>query len=345
MLYSWQSRDWSRLANLRDHLPHALLLQALPGTGEIELAFHFAQGLLCEAVRSDLQPCGKCTACQWFIKGNHPDFRAVYPEIFIGLLSEEAKSDNNMKKKPNILSKEIKIEQVRHLIDFANLGSHRHGNRVAVLYPAESLNMNAANALLKTLEEPPEGVIFILVTTGRNLLLPTILSRCRRIVLSRPDIESSTQWLMSSAVLDYGEAMSILTEAGGAPLHALLLSTPEERLWRNHLLIQLEKGAALDVFTCAEKLYKRSLIDILVTLQRWCFDLLSARMTGVIRFFPARIEQLERCGHNTDNLRLLGFLRELEQQREFQNHPLNKNVLLEALFLKYQQLFTDVGSV
>lgn len=343
MLYPWQSQDWTRLNDLRAQLPHALLLQAVPGIGEVDLARTFAQGLLCEAPRDDLSPCGTCGACQWFASGNHPDFRLVCPEALAEPVAGEAKADADGDKKTKTPSKEIKIEQVRELIDFASLGSHRQGRRVVLLYPAESLNLPAANALLKTLEEPPEGVVFVLVTTQPDRLLPTILSRCRRLILTRPDSGAASQWLMREAGLDATTAAAVLAEAGGAPLAARTLAEAEERSWRDWLLGALAQGAAIDPFACAEQLHKGNLPGILETLQRWCFDVLAERMAGTARFYPARGDALRRCGDTTDDVRLLGFLRELAQQRQVQNHPLNTKVLLEALFLQYKQLFGGTG--
>ncbi|WP_449412857.1 DNA polymerase III subunit delta' [Pandoraea soli] len=346
MLYPWQSQDWTRLNDLRAQMPHALLLQAVPGIGELALARTFAQGLLCESPRADHLPCGTCGACQWFASGNHPDFRAICPEILADSLpGADARAEADGDKKTKTPSKEIKIEQVREVIDFASLGSHRQGRRVVLLYPAEALNVHAANALLKTLEEPPEGVVFLLVTTQPDRLLPTILSRCRRMVLTRPDHAQATQWLMSDAGLDAATAAAVLAETGGAPLAARTLAEPDERAWRDWLIGQLAQGAAIDGFACAEQLHKGNLPGILETLQRWRFDVLAQRMAGTVRFFPSHAQALRRCGDATDDVRLLGFLRELAQQRQVQNHPLNTRVLLEALFLQYQQLFGGPASL
>jgi DNA polymerase III, gamma/tau subunits len=106
-------------------------------------------------------------ACNWFTQGNHPDYRIVVPEALaaeagLGNAAEEKaeKADGDEGKKTRAPSKEIKIEQIRGLLDFVGVGSHRGGARVVVLYPAEGLNIAAANALLKTLEEPPRAWCF-----------------------------------------------------------------------------------------------------------------------------------------------------------------------------------------
>jgi len=171
MIYPWQTDDWQRLQQLRAHWPHALLLHGEAGIGKLQFAQHLAQGLLCEMAAPNGEPCGTCRACLWFSQGNHPDYRAVLPEALAGLAAGSAdaadasadKADGDEGKKTRTPSKEIKIEQVRALLDFCGVGSHRGGMRVVVLYPAEALNVAAANALLKTLEEPPSGVVFLMV--------------------------------------------------------------------------------------------------------------------------------------------------------------------------------------
>jgi DNA polymerase-3 subunit delta' len=122
------------------------------------------------------------------------------------------------KAKTKTASKEIKIEQIRSLADFMNISTHRQGLRVVVLYPAEALNMPASNALLKTLEEPPPGTVFLLASNGLDRLLPTILSRCRKFALPMPDHAEALAWLQAQGVQD---ADGWLREQGGAPLAAL----------------------------------------------------------------------------------------------------------------------------
>lgn len=339
MLFPWQTGDWVRLTELKARMPHALLLQATPGIGEIDLARHFAQALLCEQPAADWQPCGTCAACGWFSRGNHPDFRLACPENLAEPLpgSEDAVADK--KEKAKAPSKEIRIEQIRELVDFASVGSHRQGRRVVLLYPAETLNVHAANALLKTLEEPPAGVVFILVTTQIDRLLPTILSRCRRVILTPPDAHAARDWLAAQSETDDEAAAAALAEAGGAPLTALALLSSQERGWRDWLLGQLADGADCDAMACAEQLHKGNLPAVLETVQRWCFDLLAHTMAQHARFYPVRAKALRRCANQTSPEPLLAFLRELAGRRAVQNHPLNTRVLLEALFMQYRQLF------
>src|SRR5206468_1148966 len=138
---------------------------------------------------------------------NHPDYRRVRPEALeddapAGEGDEAAAGDTDKKAKSKTASKDIKIEQVRALSDFMNISTHRQGLRVVVLYPAEALNMPASNALLKTLEEPPPGTVFLLASNGLDRLLPTILSRCRKFALPMPDHAQALAWLQAQGVND-----------------------------------------------------------------------------------------------------------------------------------------------
>jgi len=158
-------------------LPHALLLHGPRGVGKLALAERLGQLLLCEG---ENRPCGKCDGCRWYLAGTHPDLRRVEPEALAkgvepGEEGEEGAESSSKKKKPSL---DIKIEQVRALADFLNLRSHRGALRVALLHPAEEMNPNAQNALLKGLEEPPAGAVFILVSHRPHRLLPTVRSRC-----------------------------------------------------------------------------------------------------------------------------------------------------------------------
>ncbi|MFX1803548.1 DNA polymerase III subunit delta' [Paraburkholderia sp. A1RO-5] len=346
MIYPWQSGDWERLQQLRSHWPHALLLHGQAGIGKLQFAQHLAKGLLCESPQADGQPCGKCPACTWFAQGNHPDYRIVLPEALAGLAGqagaedkEDAKADKadaDEGKKTRAPSKEIRIEQVRALLDFTGVGSHRGGLRVVVLYPAEALNVAAANALLKTLEEPPAGVVFLLVSARIDRLLPTIISRCRQWPMSTPAPDEAQAWLANQGV---GDPAGLLAEAGGAPLAALALSQDDNRALRDWTLGQLAAGAACDAFACGETLQKLPVPLVLGWLQRWVYDLLAERTAGRPRYYPQSAAALTRCAANLDASALARYLKSMARQRAVENHPLNARLVFEELFLGYREMF------
>ncbi|MDQ7977179.1 DNA polymerase III subunit delta' [Paraburkholderia sp. SARCC-3016] len=348
MIYPWQTDEWNRLQQLRAAWPHALLLHGQAGIGKLHFAQHVAQGLLCEAPQADGQPCGQCAACNWFVQGNHPDYRIVLPEAlaaeagFVAANGDEKadkaadKADADDGKKTRAPSKEIRIEQVRALLDFCGVGSHRGGLRVVVLYPAEALNVAAANALLKTLEEPPAGVVFLMVSARIDRLLPTIISRCRQWPMPTPAPDAAAAWL---AAQDIEDARALLAEAGGAPLAALALAHDENRALRDWTLQQLAAGPECDAFACGETLQKLPVPLVLGWLQRWLYDLLAQRTAGAPRYFPDATAALARCAQAADAGAFARFMRTVTRQRAVENHPLNARLVFEELFLGYRDLF------
>jgi len=356
MIYPWQTGDWGRLQQLRAHWPHALLLHGQAGIGKLHFAQQLACALLCEtplAERENGMPCNACAACHWFEQRNHPDYRLVVPDALAaetggGSAAEgdgdgkneagsRADTDEGSGKKSRAPSREIRIEQIRALLEFCDIGSHRGGMRVVVLYPAEALNVAAANALLKTLEEPPAGVVFLLVTSRIDRLLPTIISRCRQWPMGTPAPQQAQAWLAAQQVDDAG---ALLAEAGGAPLAALALAQNEShRELRDWTLAQLAAGARCDAFACGETLQKMPVPWVLGWLQRWLYDLLAARTAGQVRYFPAMHTALARCAQRLDPVALARFARHVTRQRAVENHPLNARLVFEELFLGYRALF------
>ncbi|WP_153100310.1 DNA polymerase III subunit delta' [Paraburkholderia hayleyella] len=347
MIYPWQTDDWDRLQQLRGHWPHALLLHGQAGIGKLRFAQHLAQGLLCETPKPNGEPCGACAACHWFTQGNHPDYRIVLPEAlaaeagFASAASTDEKADKasatDDAKKTRAPSREIKIEQVRALLDFCTVGAHRGGARVVVLYPAEALNVAAANALLKTLEEPSAGIVFLLVSARLDRLLPTVISRCRQWPMSAPGTAAATAWLTAEGVSD---AAALLAQAGGAPLAAQALASDEHRGLRDWTLQQLAAGPACDAFACAEALQKLPVPLVLGWLQRWLYDLLAQRSAGAPpRYFPGAAAALARCAAQAETHAFARLMKSVTRQRAVENHPLNPRLVFEELFLDYRNVF------
>lgn len=222
-MHPWNEPVLQRFRARLERLPHALLVHGAPGVGKLALAERMAQLLLCEHADPVRRPCGQCEACRWLAIGNHPDFRRVEPEAIAkqpveAEEGEEGTSDASPARRTRQPSLQIKIEQVRELADFLNLRSHRGRLRIALIHPAEDMNESAANALLKGLEEPPAGAVFILVSHRAARLLPTIRSRCVTMAVPLPPRDVALKWLASEGCKD---AERWLAYAGGAPLRAV----------------------------------------------------------------------------------------------------------------------------
>ncbi|UDG83039.1 DNA polymerase III subunit delta' [Candidatus Vallotia lariciata] len=348
MLYPWQYDDWRRIQVLREHWIHALLLHGQAGIGKMNFACELAQGLLCEQPSNSALACSECAACTWFLQRNHPDFRLVCPEVMTTQLNTNAhKNSNNNRisedtagtssKKFKSLSKEIKIEQVRGLLDFCSISPHRGGRRVVILFPAEALNVVAANALLKTLEEPPSGVLFLLVSADVKRLPKTIVSRCRQWFLAMPNAASALDWLRSQSISNPAVA---LAEAGGAPLAALTIAHDGYAPLKRCLLEQLSAGLNCDPFSCCEALQKAPMSLVLGWLQRWIYDLLTIQMSGgEPRYFPACRETLKHLAQNAEPFQVAQCLKRITQQRAAEQDSLNSRLVFEGLFIYYRNIF------
>ena len=225
----WQEGPWSQLATMLDtgRLPHALLLHGPAGIGKRRLAVRLAGAILCTEPRPG--PCGTCRSCHLLNVGNHPDFRKIEP----------AEGESG-----------IPIGAVRDLIDQFTLAAERA--RVAVIAPAEAMNQAAANAFLKTLEEPAGRVVFILTSDAPGRLPATIRSRCRKMALPPPSSQEALAWLRTKT--ESALAARLLELAGGAPLTAseLGLRHDEAALDALHAKTTALLGGAADPIEVAE---------------------------------------------------------------------------------------------
>ncbi|WP_210411903.1 DNA polymerase III subunit delta' [Noviherbaspirillum sp. UKPF54] len=340
-LYPWQSTPWQQLQQLKQRLPHAILFHGPEGIGKTAFAERFAQSLLCQSPDALGHACGACDSCGWFAQYNHPDYRRVRPEALEDEASEaedgaeagEGKKSGKASKTP---SKEIKIDQIRALADFMNISTHRQGMRVVLLYPAEALNTAAANALLKTLEEPPPHTMFLLVSNSLERLLPTILSRCRKFALAMPSAEQALAWLSEQGVKD-GDVW--LAEQGGAPLAAHAAAESGSRETMDEFLQLLVRPGVDGALRGAERLQKVPVTELVAWLQRWLYDVFSLKLSGRIRYYPRYQKELATLAGQADVSRLLGALKSLNERRAIAEHPLSARLFIEDMLLSYSTLF------
>lgn len=232
-LLPWQQPEFKRLQMLasNDRLAHGWLFSGKPGIGKLAFARHFARFLLCR--HSDANgPCGRCQDCNLHTARTHPDSVLVLPEA----LQQELFPDDNTKTKDKP-SRQLKIEQIRDAIDFAQSTAQRGGAKVIIINPAEAMNINSANALLKILEEPPARTFLLLVSEQPGLLLATLRSRCQQLAFVAPPTEQALQWLRAQPHSP-PDADFYLQLAQGAPLHALQLAADNagsgfRQLWQS----------------------------------------------------------------------------------------------------------------
>ncbi len=319
--YPWQTAVWESLwGRLRsERLPHALLFTGMAGIGKRHLALTFAQTLLCEQPTAD-GACGGCRSCTLFSAGSHPDIALVEP-------AEEGKG--------------IDVQQVRDLGSFQSLTGQYGSRRVVVINPADRLNVNAANALLKTLEEPTEGTILLLVTARPSKLLATVRSRCQQVALTPAAPVQAGEWLQSR-IGDVADAGHLLAMSGGAPLAALALAEGDELALRDELFAALEQLAAGSgkPVTLAAAWHTRA-EPVLLWVYSWVADmarLKAAPVNGRLAN-PERRERLQALAEPVD-LGALGILLErIQRGLALVQGQVNKQLLVEELMITWARCF------
>ena len=326
---------------MRDKLPHALLLHGAAGIGKTAFAENFARSLLCETPAADGRACETCASCGWFAQYSHPDYRRVRPEALDDEESVEAEDGEDSKKSSKAAktpSKDIRIEQIRALANVMNISTHRSGKRVVLLYPAEALNGASANALLKTLEEPPPDTVILLVSNGLDRLLPTILSRCRKFALPMPSQSEALDWLAAEGVAD-GEMW--LAEQGGAPLAALAQAQSESdgRAALDTFLAHLAQPGIESALKTAELLAKSPPVALLGWLQRWLHDLTALQLSGTIRYYPRYRAALAVLAQRVSRVDLVRAVKQASERRAIAEHPLSPKLFIEDMLLDYVALF------
>ncbi len=233
----WQREQWSLVQSLleRERLAHGLLLHGTAGVGKGQLARLLALRLLCESPRHGL-PCGECHACSMFAAGSHPDF--FLASAAYGTSEDDDDGKSRKGRKTATTSRQIRIDCIRDLIHFSHQAAHQGGRRVAIIEPAEWLNRNAQNALLKTLEEPGAGLFIILVSHEPSRLLATTRSRCQALLCPTPERLDALEWLRHHVAVDRAE--SALAFCHGAPLKALAAVHDDLDLLHREVMLTLE---------------------------------------------------------------------------------------------------------
>lgn len=320
--YPWQAGLWRQLSGRERHA-HAYLLHGPAGIGKRALAERLAAMLLCSAPSAE-GACGRCKACLLLRAGTHPDFFELQPE------------------EPD---KPIKVDQVRELVDFVAQTAQLGGRKLVLLEPAEAMNLNAANALLKSLEEPSGDTVLLLVSHQPSRLLPTIKSRCLQQACPLPTPAAALAWLAGELPeLEAAVHQRLLELAGGSPLRALQLQRTgalEQRALVEEGVKKLLKQQAAP----AELAEAWKHVPLALLLDWFCDWLLL-----VLRFQLSRDEELLGAAQMARVIRYLAERAPLpavlelqdwllaERQKVLGKANLNRALLLEALLVRWASL-------
>lgn len=299
---------------------HAWLLHGPSGLGQYRLALELARAWLCDRP-SAAGACGDCPSCHAIDVRGHTDLCVLMPEtIMLELgwpLGEKAQAEiDDKKRKP---SKEIRVEALRDAVEFAQRTSGRGQGKVVLVYPAERMNAIAANALLKTLEEPAGELRFVLASEAAHQLLPTIRSRCLGHTMIWPEVAEATSWLQQQGVKPT-EVAALLRAAGGRPDDALGYAQAglDTRAWS-----QLPKALARGDGGPLADWSPTQAVD---ALSKLCHDLLAVKAGAAPRFFAAA--DLPPTGSFAA---LTEWSRELVRTARTVEHPFNAGLMLEDL--------------
>ncbi|EGZ43939.1 DNA polymerase III subunit delta' [Neisseria wadsworthii] len=318
MIYPWHTEQWQQIAEHWHTRPNAWLFSGKENTGKTTFARHLAQALLCESPTASHEPCGTCPSCHLFSQNSHPDFYELTPEIPEG----EAVGRKLL---------QIKIDAVRELIAQVQLTSVRGGLRVVLIHPAESMNLQAANGLLKILEEPPADVVFLLISHNRDKLLPTIKSRCRQMVLPAPSYKEALTYLNNNQTEN---AAALLAFHSGAPLFPLDAEQDEMREELCALLAQPRLLAILDYAAAFDK-KKWPLAIFIDWLQKWLLDIGLAQQKIAPLYFPDYAAKLTDIAQTTNPATLFTLTDTLNRLSPYGHHTLSVKMQLEFLLTEY----------
>jgi DNA polymerase-3 subunit delta' len=308
-------------------LAHAYLLVGRPHVGKMTLAMNLAQVLNCTGEEA---PCGQCSACRRILSNRHPDVQIT------GLDTEKTSKEGKVRK-------EIGIDEVKSLQYGASLPPFEGRYKVFIINDAEYLSVEASNCLLKTLEEPPGGVIFLLLTARKSGLLPTIVSRCLMLEL-QPLPTSTIGSLLSGQGVDADKAR-ILARLSKGCLGWALNAARDERLWqeRADLLATMTKVISSGLeerFSFAAELagqFERNRLQVNEVLEVWLDwwrDLLLVKGGSAKAILNLDQEQTLRQWAGGCTLRgIAGFIHHLKSAQEQLQRNANPRLVLEVLML------------
>jgi len=318
-LYPWQKSVWDRMVQqvAQQHLPHALLLKGAEGSGLQSFALQLIHFLLCATPKNNM-PCGTCRECHLLSVGSHPGLSIIKPEP---------------NKKTGVMSKVIVVDQIRDVIDTINQTSFNAGRKILMISPCDVLNPAAANALLKSLEEPPPNTFFVLVSQNPSRLLATIRSRCQLVDLPLPKAAEAENWLKES-IAETAQRKYLLAISGNNPLLVLQWQENESIdsiLQLGNELQQVSQGK-ISPLQLAAAWHKSGLLSRVILWWRWlAVELKSTIQKNTSQDLPVSTGQL---------LLFMQKLLAAKRQLESSANP-NEQLLLESLLIDWQQLNTS----
>lgn len=314
--YPWQSQQWQQIIAQWQQLPHGLLFAGHAGLGVDLFAKRVAKALLCQHSASHLDICNDCRSCHWVDAQTHSDLITVSPE-------EEGKA--------------IKVDSIREAIQQVLQTGHVGQRRVILIAPAEAMNIAASNALLKTLEEPPQGVYLLLMSHHASQLLPTIRSRCQTIQF-HPSIDAMTiQWLQAQAPAT-PHLDDLLRQHQGLPLQVLqsLRKEQQEMVQKlNENLLALRRGQC-SLTELATQCATWPLMQVLEYMMSLTSNMI--RMIMLAHSPQTQDASLLTLSQGVHLSALYAYYDFLVEQRKMPMNILSQPLMLEAILVNWNNL-------
>ncbi len=321
MIYPWQTEQWQQLLRcLRDErLPHAVLLSGPSATGKLKFCLACIWRINCVQPTQDNHACGVCNNCRLLKAGTHPDIRMIN-------VDEEVD--------------QIKVDVIRELNQFISLSRRQGLYKIVCINRADYMNVNAANALLKTLEEPPLNSVLFLVSSRMDTLPATIKSRCQIWRFGLPDERQALNWLQQQA--SNPDWKDVLAISGNRPLLALKLHSTNLGKSRTRFYGYLNRlmSGGEGVTKLSAKLQDEELGHLVAWQQSWCTDLLRCyyKKNSVTLENPDIHSNLLNLVSQIDLQSLFRYLDRLTELSRFSDAPLNKRLFIEDMLIRCQEI-------
>lgn len=316
----------SRIAK---RMPHAILLVGPVGMGKWAFASNLIEALSCKYPQKGGYGCGLCSGCRLQRAGSHPDNMTLFPR--------EGKQT-------------ISVDQIRRIQSHLALKARQSVFKTVTVFPAEQMTLNAANGLLKILEEPPGKTVLVLITTAFLRLPITIRSRCQRFFFTLPKSQEARIWLQQhlSSSIDL-DPITLLTLSGGGPLRALEYVEQNFLSLRKHFidkLFSLAQGE-LDLFEVVKSCLKNDLEEPLYWISTLVGDMIRLR-SGVSKQFLVNRDvanSLQLLAQRTSLEMLFALLKKVSCNREVWKGQINTNsqLLLEGILIQWLICFSEVN--
>jgi len=320
-IYPWQKSSWVEIFSNELKMPHAYIFYGPQDTEIHKFVDELIKSVLCSNPNSENFACGKCQDCLWS-KTNHPDLKVVESSFDRG---EKVSTDT------------LNVANAREVKNFLELTSHQeNGKKIVVIYDAERLTIAASNALLKTVEEPPNNCLIVFTVNNLPNLLPTITSRCRLFSFPKLSIEDAKDFLRQT---DNADLINSLSLYNNSPLQ---LIDNKEMLTNTGVVIdELKKGQEIDLMKVNSIWLKNGLSWIINLLQKWAYELLLCKLSEGHSYFPYDIEVVSELALRADLGKLLTYQKSLNTIKSYAQKTVNKDINLNSVMIEYKKIFTN----